>query len=193
VSTEIPAGEITLLLASWRKGDERAFEKLFVLLYDDLRSIARSLLRRSRGDRTLTTTAVVHEAYVKLFEASRVNAGDRHHFLAIAAKVMRHLLVDAARRGAAAKRSPEGGRIVLDEATLPVESRPADILALHEALSRLESIDPRLGTLVELRFFGGLSVEETAAALEITDRTVRREWRKARAFLYSQLVEAGAP
>ena len=189
---ECPAGEITLLLEAWRKGDAEAFQRLFAYLYEDLRTIARSLLKRRPGHRTLTTTAVVHEAYIKLAEASPGAAGNRLYFLAVAAKVMRNLLVDAARRRAASKRRPEGGRLRLDEAAVPVETRAPDLLALHQALSRLESIDARLGSLVELRFFGGLSVEETAAVLEVTDRTVRRDWRKARAYLYSQMAADGA-
>lgn len=190
---EYAAGEITLLLTSWRSGNEEAFQKLFAVLYDDLRSIARALRRRSSANGTLSTTAVVHEAFLKLVEASPAAAAERRHFLAIAAKVMRHILIDAARRRAASKRGPEGGRIQLDELDLSVGKSDPDLLSLHEALSRLESIDSRLASIVEMRFFGGYSVEETAGALDVTDRTVRREWRKARAFLQTQLARSGAP
>jgi RNA polymerase sigma factor (TIGR02999 family) len=192
VDSTYPADEITLLLASWRGGNEKAFQKLFTLLYDDLRSIARSLRRRSSANGTLSTTAVVHEAFLKLVEASPAAAAERRHFLAIAAKVMRHILIDAARRRAASKRDPEGGRVPLDEFQLPVGSSDPDLLSVHEALTRLESIDARLASIVEMRFFGGYSVEETAGALDVTDRTVRREWRKARAFLQTQLSPGGA-
>lgn len=180
-------GEVTQLLLSWRQGDQEAFQQLFSLLYNELRSIARRQKGRAPMRDSLDTTGIVHEAYLKFLGQSRATATDRSHFFAIAAKVMRHILVDRARRLLAAKRKPEGGRVDLDESVVGEEARLLDLLALHQALERLEEIDPRLGHLVELRYFSGLSVEETAAALEVTDRTVRRDWRRAKAFLYSQL------
>jgi len=185
------AGEITRLLRAWREGDRDAFHRLFTVLYDELKGIASLELRRTPSENTLSTAGVVHEAYLKLLEPSRTALQDRHHFLAVASKAMRHLLVDHARRRSAAKRPPEGARVGIDAATVPVDARPLDLLTLDQALGKLESVDPRLGRLVELRFFAGLTVEETAAVLDVTDRTIRREWRKARAFLHNELSKQG--
>jgi RNA polymerase sigma factor (TIGR02999 family) len=181
-------GEISRLLICWRQGDLEAVKALFTLVYDELRALARRQVRRVRPGGTLTTTAVVHEAYVKLAGHSHLALHDRSHFFAVACKAMRQILVDRARRDAAAKRSPEGGRVRLDEATVPVQARAEDLLALDEALRRLEEADPRLARLIELRFFAGLSEEETAEVLDVSARTVRRDWHKARAYLHHHLT-----
>lgn len=184
-------GDVTQLLLAWRNGDRDAFHRLFTLLYDELKAIARRQLRRAPSSSTLGTTGVVHEAYLRLLEPSNAAPRDRGHFLAVAAKAMRHLLVDHARRRSATKRSPPGGRVSLGVEVASIDAKPLDLLALDQALGKLEEIDPHLGSLIELRFFGGLTVEETAAILEVTDRTVRRDWRKARAFLHNELSQAG--
>jgi RNA polymerase sigma factor (TIGR02999 family) len=180
-------GEVTELLQQWGGGDPSAANALFPLVYDELRRIARSQLRSKHPSETLGATALVHETYLKLVDQTRVSASDRHHFFALAARAMRQILVDHARRRGAAKRG--GGRTPseLVETVGLVEPREGDILALDSALARLEELDPRLSRLVEVRFFGGLSVEEAADALEMSPRTVKRDWQKARAFLYQEL------
>jgi RNA polymerase sigma factor (TIGR02999 family) len=186
-------GEVTRLLISWRDGDPRAAEALFTLLYHELRALARRQIRRPAGESTLNTTALVHEAYLKLVDGSRVNVRDRGHFFALAARVMRQILVDHARSKAAAKRGGNAPPAPLDEnlgGTAPVAE---EVLGVDEALKKLEALDPRLGKLVELRFYAGLSVEECAEILETSPRTVKRDWQKARAFLYHELGRQGAP
>jgi RNA polymerase sigma factor (TIGR02999 family) len=174
-------GDITRLLLAWRKGDTDAPGVLFTLVYDELRHVARMQARR--GDRSLGATGLVHEAFLKLTDHSRLDVKDRGHFFALAARAMRQVLIDRARRRVAAKRggaSPEG-RCVGD-------TSPEDLLALDEALERLEGVDPRLARLVEMRFFAGLSVEETAETLALSPRTVKRDWHKARALLHRELA-----
>jgi RNA polymerase sigma factor (TIGR02999 family) len=181
-------GEITLLLISWRRGDREAFDRLFPIVYDQLRILARRQLRRVGGDRALNTTTLIHEAYLKFVDQSRADVADRHHFFALAAKAMRHILVDEARRRGAQKRGAGMDQAPLgDDATAAVE-RSSELVAVDRALERLEAADPRLGKIVELRFFGGLSVEETAGAMDLSPRTVKRDWQKARAFLYHELA-----
>lgn len=182
-------GEITRLLLSWSGGDPAAAERLFSLLYDELRRLARRQLRGSGRDATLSTTALVHEAYVKLVDSSRVAAKDRGHFFALASRVMRQIIVDSARRRTAAKRGGRERKETLDDNAGAVEASVEDLVALEEALKKLESLDERLARLVELRFFGGLSVEESAEILQTSTRTVKRDWRKARAFLYHELEQ----
>jgi RNA polymerase sigma factor (TIGR02999 family) len=181
-------GDITLLLQSWRAGDAGAFNSLFAAVYDELRVLARRQLRRAGGGPALDTTAVIHEAYLKLVDQTRAQVRDRHHFFALAAKAMRHILVDHARRRGAQKRGGGQEATLPDDPEAPVLAQAAEIVAVDEALARLEAVDERLGRIVELRFFGGLSVEETADALEISPRTVKRDWQKARAFLYHELT-----
>ena len=184
-------GEITLLLISWRGGDRGAFDRLFPLILGELRVLARRQLRRVGREQTLDTTALIHETYLKLVDQSRVAMQDRHHFFALAAKAMRHILVDEARRKGALKRGGAAKPVTLDDG-VPAVERAAEVVAVDEALARLEEVDPRLGKIVELRFFGGLSVEETAATLDLSARTVKRDWQKARAFLYHELARMGA-
>lgn len=167
-------------------------DRLMALVYDELRAVARRQLRRWRPGQTLDTTALVHEAYLRLVDQAGASWQDRNHFLSVAAVAMRHILVDAARRRSARKRGGEGVRIPLDElrpgASGPDTSGTAvEILALDEALTSLAARNERLSRLVELRFFAGLTEEETAQTLGTSERTVRRDWLKARAFLFHTL------
>jgi RNA polymerase sigma factor (TIGR02999 family) len=177
---------VTGLLAAWRAGDREAADRLMPLVYDELRRLARH--RLAGPDQTLQTTALVHEAYLKLAGHSQLAVQDRHHFFALAAKAMRQLVVDHARRRAAAKRGGAVRAIALDELQIPVDDRAEEMLALDKALERLAALDETLSRIVELRYFAGLSVEETADALDCSPRTVKRDWRKARAFLYHELT-----
>jgi RNA polymerase sigma factor (TIGR02999 family) len=184
--------EITALLAAHREGDPAALDRLFPLVYGDLRKRAHRQLTRGRPGDTLSTTAVVHEAYLKLTDSSHQTYQDRVHFFAVASQAMRQILVDYARRNAAAKRGGPAAQLVeLDADALASPDRGDDLLALDEALIQLESVDRRLARTVELRFFGGLSVEETAEALGVSPRTVKRDWRTARAFLFHAVQERG--
>jgi len=177
--------EITRQLIAWREGSEEAPRHLFQLLYEQLRVMARLQLRRLQPGRALDTTALLHEAYLRLVDQTSADYKDRGHFFAVAATVMRHILVDEARRRGAAKRRPIAP-------PSPAGTRLEDLLDVNEALLKLERLDPRLVRIVEMRFFGGLSVEETAEAMEVSPRTVKRDWQKARAFLYLQLSETEA-
>jgi RNA polymerase sigma factor (TIGR02999 family) len=181
-----PAGEITELLNAARDGDRNALDSAFTRVYRELRGIAEAQLRKVGGVDTMSTTVVVHEAYLRLVKARELTSENRGHFFALAATVMRRLLLNHARHHLARKRG--GGRPVpLDDLDVPVEGRAEVLVALDEALDRLEALDPRLARVVELRYYAGLSVEETAAALDVSDRTVKRDWRAARAFLHSRL------
>ena len=181
-----PDGEVTQLLADLRRG-EPVSDQLFGSVYDALRRIARSHRARWNGNETLNTTALVHEAYLKLVGGDGAPYENRSHFLAVAAKAMRHLLVSYAERQAAQKRGGGTPDLSLDEALLVPAERTEELLALEEALKRLEVMDPRAAEVVECRFFAGLDAEETAAALGISRRTVTRDWAAARAWLYSEL------
>jgi RNA polymerase sigma factor (TIGR02999 family) len=180
-------GDITEILLEWGKGDSSASDRLFPLVYEQLRRIARGQLRHRPPNPTLGATELVHETYLRLVDQTRVTAHDRGHFFAVAAKAMRHILVDRARRRNAAKRGGGGARVSLADGDGAEDSRAVEILELDEALGRLDGVDRRLVKLVELRFFGGLSVEETADALGTSPRTVKRDWQKARAFLHRAL------
>jgi len=164
-------------------------DRLFPLVYDELHDLARRQRRRRHPGETLDTTALLHEAYLKLVDQSHPQWQDRNHFMAVAAVVMRHLLVDQARRKTARKRGGNEEPVPLEEVHLGVGTvaRAEEILAIHEALEELAGLNPRLVTLVELRFFAGLSVEEAAEAMGLSERTVKRDWRKARAFLHRAL------
>ena len=194
----VAGGDVTRLLAAWRGGDLSAPRDLFTLLYGHLRGLARAQLARRRPGPTLSATALVHEAYLKLVHGQRLAVSDRRHFYAVAAKAMRQILLDHARRRGALKRGAGAARVTLDEAMMSLDSEAADVIALDAALSRLEAVDPPLSRLVELRFYGGLSIEETAEALGVSPRTAKREWQKARLFLYHRLsgdraVSPGSP
>jgi RNA polymerase sigma factor (TIGR02999 family) len=179
--------DVTRALLDAAAGDTGAAEDLWSLTYDELRRIARRHLQRERPDHTLTPTALVHEAYVRLVDQTRVEWRDRSHFFAIASRVCRRILVDHARRRVAAKRGGEAVRVTLDDGAAVTEARSEEVLALNEALDRLSTLSERLGRVVEMRYFGGLSEEETAEALGVTTRTVRRDWVKAKGFLYDAL------
>lgn len=188
-------GEITRLAMQWGEGNEEAFDRLIELVYDDLRAIAHHHLARGARDRAVDTTMLVHEAYLKLVRVEGGSWPGRTHFFAFCSKVMRHILIDFARRARASKRG--GGRIFvpLSQATAVVESDLTDVLAVEEALQRLEERNPRMARVVECRLFGGMSVAETAEALHTSTRTVERDWARARAYLHHALErgEDGAP
>jgi len=185
-------GEITGLLAAARQGDAGATRRLMALVYDELRALARRQLRRRRPGQTITTTALVHEAYLKLVDHPGATWQDRSHFFSVAALAMRQILVDSARRRVAKKRGGEDVRVQLDVQLLGAqepnaEGRVLEILAVDRALKSLADLNQRLSQLVELRFFAGLTEEETAEVMGTSERTVRRDWRKARAFLFQAL------
>jgi RNA polymerase sigma factor (TIGR02999 family) len=187
------AAEITNLLQAWGRGDAQALERLTPLVYDHLLQLARRRMRTEREGHTLQTTALVHEAYLRLAQATKVDWQDRVHFFAVAAQTMRRILVDAARARATMKRG--GGQIRVDVGEtsafegLPACSteRAADICAVDDALTSLARTDPRRARVVELRFFGGLTIEETAAVMNISPQTVMRDWNFARAWLMREL------
>jgi RNA polymerase sigma factor (TIGR02999 family) len=186
-----PPGEITALLAALRGGDRSAFDQLLGLVYEELRRRAhRQLARRAGRDATLCTTGLVHEAYLRLAHTPNAAWEDRHHFFGVAVKAMRSVVVDSARRHFARKRGGRAQVVQLDEGLLRVEQDAAGILAVHQALDRLAGVDERLGEMVEMRFFGGLSVEEMAEMLGISESTVKRGWVKARTLLHQILQEA---
>ena len=179
--------EVTALLKEWSAGDRGALERLMPLVYEELRRLAASHLRAERGDHTLQPTALVHEAYLRLVGQRSVSWANRAHFYGIAAQMMRRVLVDHARRRLAAKRSPGTLYVDLGEETAAAPDRAPELLALDRALTELERLDPRQARVVELRFFAGLSVEETAEVAGVSTATVKREWRTARAFLRHEI------
>lgn len=181
--------EITDLLVALRAGDRSAMDRLLPLVYNELRRRAHQQLGRGGRSATLSTTGLVHETYLRLVDSPNQGWQNRNHFYGVAVKAMRSIVVDYARRRGARKRGGDARRIRLDENLLRVEDDAAQILAVHEALDRLSAVDERLGELVELRFFGGLSVEEAAEALGVSARTVKRDWTKARTLLFQLLHE----
>lgn len=176
-------GDITGLLLAWRAGDAGVPDRLFPLIYDELRRIAHHKLGRERSGHTLDTTALVHETYLKLVDQTRAEWVDRSHFFAIATQAMRRILVDYARRYRTEKRGAAPARVSLTDAMLVTEQRADTLVALDEALNQLAELDDRLSRVVECRFFGGLTEEETAGVLGVTARTVRRDWTKAKGWL----------
>ena len=181
--------EVTQLLADWGRGDRSAFDKLFPLVHDELRRIARRQMSQERPGHTLQATALVNEAYLKLAGNEGFEWRDRAHFFAVCAQVMRHVLIDHARAHARDKRGGGAVQVSLNEADAIDNGRAEQIVALDEALRFLEDVDPQKGRIVELRYFGGLSIEETAEVLKISERTVRREWRRSKAWLYRMISE----
>ena len=178
--------QVTRLLHAVADGDENAPDRLLEAVYDDLRRLAAAYLRHERNAQTLQATALVHEAYVRLVDWQNVSWQNRAHFFAVAAKVMRRILVDHARGKQAAKRH-SGQRLLLDEAAGFPGEREFDVLALEDALADLERLDARQARIVELRFFGGLSIEETAHVLNVSERTVKRDWTVAKAWFQREL------
>lgn len=179
--------EVTRLLLAWREGDSAALNQLAPLVYDELRRLARKHMRGERASHTLQTTALVHEAYLRLVQSSRVRWQDRTHFFAVAAQLMRRVLVDQARRRRFRKRGGDYTRITLEEAVVLAPERDIDLVALDEALERLGAFAPRKCRVVELRFFGGLSIEETAEVMGVSVDIVKREWRTAKLWLLREL------
>ena len=180
-------GQVTQLLKNWTKGDVEAREEVFELVYNELRKLASSYLRRERSDHTLQATALVHEAYLRMVESDSANFESRQYFFATAAQQMRRILVDHARAHLTAKRGSGFAKVELTDAVAMSRDQPSDLLALDESLSRLAAIDPQQGRIVDLRIFAGLSVEETAAILNISTATVKRDWAHAKAWLARQI------
>jgi RNA polymerase sigma factor (TIGR02999 family) len=178
---------VTQWLQRWSEGDQEAAARAIPLVYEELRRIAAQQLRRERGDHTLEATAIVHEAYLRLAGQGGFHWPSRTHFFAFAAHLMRRILVDHARRLNRSKRGAQSRRVTLAEAADLALDRSPEIEAVDEALSALEAVDPRKAAVVELRFFAGLTVEETAAQLGISSETVGREWRRAKAWLFREL------
>lgn len=181
------SGEVTFLLLELKRGNKEAEGRLIPLVYKELRRIAASYLRRESPDNSLQPTALVHEAYIRLIDIKEVDWQSRSHFFAVSATLMRRILVDHARANQARKRGHGWDEVSLNEAILPSPERAPDILALDEALNKLAALDERQSKIVELRFFAGMSEDETASVLEISTRTVKRDWRIAKAWLFKEL------
>jgi RNA polymerase sigma factor (TIGR02999 family) len=190
--TEPSTHEVTALLLAWSQGDPSALEKLTPLVYQELHRLARGYMGREHAGHTLQTTALVHEAYLRLIDSSRVRWQNRAHFFAVAAQLMRRILVDFARSRHQLKRGGEAPRVSLSEAFEVAGEKDADLVALDDALQNLASVDLRKSRVVELRFFGGLSVEETAEVLQVSPDTVMRDWRLAKLWLLRELSKGEA-
>jgi RNA polymerase sigma factor (TIGR02999 family) len=182
-----PSAEVTQLLQQWSNGQEQALDRLLPQIHAELRKLAASYLRKERPSHTLQPTALVNEAFLKLVDQRAVKWQNRAHFFGIAAQAMRRILVDHARAHAAGKRGGGERRVSLDDAPAVTGAVDIDVLALDEALTRLAAIDPQQSRVVELRFFGGLTMEETAEVMQISPATVGREWRMAKAWLFAEL------
>jgi RNA polymerase sigma-70 factor (ECF subfamily) len=184
------ADDLTGLLIEWGHGDKAALDRLTPLVYDEIRRIAHRYVQRERDDHTLQTSALVNEAYLRLAGSTNISWQNRAHFYAVTAQVMRRILIDHARRRQYLKHGGEVQRIAFDEAiaeTTMTQPRAAELLALNEGLDELAKLDPRKSQVVELRYFGGLNIDETAKVLEVSPMTVRRDWRAAKAWLYKKL------
>ena len=179
---------VTELLAAWSHGDEAALAKLVPLVYRELRRLAHRYMSKERDGHTLQTTALVHEAYERLIDTPHIGWQDRNHFFAVCAQLMRRILVDYARRRNYQKREGGAGLVSLDEAVIAPRERARDLVALDEALTALSAIDPRKAKVVELRFFGGLTAEETAEVLKISPDTVLRDWKVAKVWLLREIL-----
>lgn len=185
--------EVTELLIAWSNGDPTALDRLMPIAYDELHRLARRYMRREASDHTLQTTALVNEAYLRLIDQNRVQWQNRAHFYAISAQIMRRILVSMARARHAHKRGSGALELQLDEALVASNERDSDLVALDDALVELTRLDPRRGQVVELRYFGGLSVKETAEVLKVSEETVMRDWTRAKAWLYVQLDRTADP
>lgn len=187
--------DITRLLKEWRDGNAEARERLIPLVYKELHALASRYLSRERRDHTLQTTALVNEAYLKLADQRDIDWQNRAHFFGIAAQLMRRILVDHARRDGRAKRGGKAAHLSLDDAAIASPAPPldaVDVYALDRALSRLETLDPQQGRIVELRYFGGLTIEEAAVVMDLSPATIKRDWVVARAWLYRELTGSGS-
>jgi RNA polymerase sigma factor (TIGR02999 family) len=181
--------DVTLLLSALTRGDDGAASQLIPVVYAELRRLAGSYMRRERSDHTLQATALVHEAYLKLVEQRSVNWQSRAHFFGVAAQLMRRILIDHARGHTRQKRGGDDQKVSLDEALIFSEQQADELLAVDDSLNQLAKIDPRQAKVVEMRFFGGLSIEEAAEALQVSPKTVKRDWSVAKAWLYADLKE----
>jgi RNA polymerase sigma factor (TIGR02999 family) len=189
----LPASaDVTSLLVAWSEGDDTALAQLVPRVYAELHRLAHHQMRAERSGRTLQTTALVNEAYLRLVDTRRIRWESRAHFLGVAAQAMRRVLVDAARARGARKRGGAVPMVPLDEAPLAAPERSASLVALDDALTALASVDPRKSQVVELRYFGGLTVAETAAVLRVSPETVQRDWRVAKAWLLRELSGKGS-
>ena len=182
-----PTTEITQILQEWNDGNEDAKERLIPFVYDELKRQARLLMSRERAGHTLQPTALVHEAFLRLSEQTGIDWQSRSHFYGIASRLMRRILVDHARLHAAAKRGKHPIHFSIEDVQIPVEERAGSILVLDEVLARLEQLDETQARIVEMRFFGGMNNQEIAESLNISERTVGREWQAARLWLYREL------
>ena len=182
------SGKVTELLLAWRDGDDGALSKLVPLVYDELRHLARRALRYERQGHTLQPTALVHEAYERLIDQNRIQWQSRTHFFAVAARTMRQVLVDHARKRQAARRGGGGLKLSLGDAVAADERRNVDLISIDRALKGLSAIDAAQERIVELRYFGGLTIEETAEVLSVSPATVKRDWSIARAWLYREMT-----
>ena len=180
--------EITQLLLNWSKGDKAALDQLVPLVYPELRRLAQRYMRRENSAHTLQTSALINEAYLRIVDQQEVEWQDRAHFFAVAAQVMRHILIDHARRHRYAKRGAGARHVPLDETAIISQERATEFLALDDALTRLATVDARKSQIVELRFFGGLTVEEIAEVMKLSPITIKREWRSAKAWLHSEIA-----
>jgi len=188
-----PSAQITQLLHEWQNGNEDALQRLMPLVYNELRRVARTRLRAEAPGHLLQTTALVHEAYLRLIDIERLPLRNRAHLLAVAAQLMRQILVDHARRRDAHKRGGELTIVPLEDVAAPAAAVGIDVLALHDALSDLAAFDPRMARVVELKFFGGLSIDEAAEALGVSHATIERDWTTARAWLHQRLTSSERP
>ena len=188
---EPPATDVTLLLKRLSSGDEQALAELIPQIYDELRRLASSYLYGERPDHTLQTTDLVHEAYLRLVDQKHVEWNNRNHFFGVAAQMMRRILVDHARKHVSLKRGGSFSRISLEQAAVFSRERPRELIAVDELLTRLASLDPQGSRIVELRFFAGLSLEETAEVTGLSTATVRREWSAVKAWLTREIGKLG--
>jgi RNA polymerase sigma factor (TIGR02999 family) len=186
-------GDVTRLLGELRRGEREAETRLIALVYKPLRQLAMNQMRRERLDSSLQATALVHEVYLRLVKPGTIAVQNRTHFMAVAAKVMRRILVDHARTTRAQKRGGTRRRVDLDESVMIEPGRSEDVLALDECLERLAKLDRRQSEIVQMKFFGGMTEEEIASIFDVSERTIRREWRMARAWLYSELTRSSSP
>jgi RNA polymerase sigma factor (TIGR02999 family) len=185
---DTPEADVTTLLVRWGHGDQQALAALTPLVYQELRRLANARLRRERPDHTLEGTALVHEAYLRLIDQKQVQWRSRNQFYALAAELIRRILVDHARARVAAKRGGGGVKLSLDEAVAPAQEREQDLVSLDDALKALGQADPQQSRIVELRYFAGLTIEETADVLSLSPATIKRDWVIAKAFLKREMM-----